>query len=149
MLDLLAKNRQHLGNLGAGGAALGLKGAVAVTVDDALCDSPIHGGLGIAGDLAAVGEACAVVHGGLAGQPPQHGDELLAGDVAVGHGAVGDTLLHGPGAGGLVPIGAGVGVDAHVTGQDGPHHGAGHVVIGGESAVAHAAEQALFHHVLD
>ena len=79
--------------------------------DDAILDRPAHSWLGPGADRIGVGvSAKAVIAGGLAGVAPEHGSELLAGDIAVGVLAVAHTVRHCPGASGFEPVRAGDGL---------------------------------------
>ena len=111
--DLLGDG-DDLGQLGTGGMTLGIQRQLAVVqgaADDALGNGPVKGRLCIGRDLLGVGEVLQVIlfDFQLAVEAPDHGDQLLTGDEAVGVkmsfvNAVDDFIFLGPGDSVLIPV---------------------------------------------
>ena len=86
LCHILAEPHENGGNLGPGGIACGLQGAILHALDDVLRHRPSHGGLGIVLDLIGVGIAGEVSGGGHVvalglGVAVENGHQLLPGEV--------------------------------------------------------------------
>lgn len=94
---------EHGGHLPSDGGFPGNKGAI-VSLDDLLVHGPGHGVRSPVGEVGQVGEVhnCARTGRGAAVVTPEHGGQLLPGDLAVrgeggGAGTLDDPFLLGPG----------------------------------------------------
>lgn len=127
---------QHLRDLSAGSLPLGGQLSAAKAVDNAGFHGPAHGLLCVAADLFGIRETGQSAAGGRGtGIPPEHGYQLLTGDVLLRAAAVTDAVGNGPFHALFVPGGAARGVRAVKAGQDKHQHSAGHGRLGGKGVL--------------